>query len=303
MTTSPSEQIPIRTLCSLTGVNAMTLRAWERRYGLIRPLRTPKGHRLYTHDHVALVRRVLALIDRGVPISRVGEALDASSASHEKPRGRGPWREHLDRMTAAITRFDEVELDRIYDEALSLHRIEQVTGRLLMPLLASLGERWRDLPGGIAEEHFFATYLRNKLGARLHHRDRRRDGPRLLAACAPGDQHEIGLLLFAVEAHAAGFRLVLLGANTPFEEIAIAQRRASCDAVVISSSIDPEIKPFAAALRSLVQQSGVPVFFGGPTAVQHRQAIAATGAVPLGTEIENGIRLIGVTLKRAATAG
>lgn len=296
MSTRTGEQIPIRTLCSLTGVNAMTLRAWERRYGLISPMRTPKGHRLYTHDHVALIRRVLALIERGVPISRVREALGATSASHEKPRGHGPWREQLDRMTAAITRFDEVELDRIYDEALALHPIEHVTGRLLMPLLASMGVRWKDVPGGIAEEHFFATYLRNKLGARLHHRNRRVDGPRLLGACAQGDQHEIGLLLFAVEAHAAGFRTVLLGANTPFAETAIAQRRADCDAVVISSSIDPEIKPFAAALRSLVQKVEAPVFFGGPTAVLHRQAIAATGAVPLGTNIENGIRLIRVTL-------
>ena len=42
------ELYPIRTVSSLTGVNSITLRAWERRYGLIKPVRTPKGHRLYT---------------------------------------------------------------------------------------------------------------------------------------------------------------------------------------------------------------------------------------------------------------
>ena len=54
------DQIPIRAVASLTGVNAVTLRAWERRYGLIRPLRTPSGHRMYTHQHIDQIHRVLA---------------------------------------------------------------------------------------------------------------------------------------------------------------------------------------------------------------------------------------------------
>ena len=105
------EEIPIRTVASVTGVNAITLRAWERRYGLIRPLRTPKGHRLYTHHHVEQIRRVLTLVERGVPISRVRELLDAEPAPRH--RVRGPWPDYLDRMAAAIARFDEVELDRL----------------------------------------------------------------------------------------------------------------------------------------------------------------------------------------------
>ena len=59
----------------------MTLRAWERRYGLIRPMRTPKGHRLYTHQDVERIRRVQALVERGVPISRVRDLLDAKSGT------------------------------------------------------------------------------------------------------------------------------------------------------------------------------------------------------------------------------
>ncbi len=75
------EQFPIRTVSALTGVSTVTLRAWERRYGLLRPVRAPSGHRLYTHANVEEIRRVLALVERGIPVSRVRQVLDAETAS------------------------------------------------------------------------------------------------------------------------------------------------------------------------------------------------------------------------------
>ncbi len=291
--------LPIRTISTLTGVNARTLRAWERRYDLVRPLRTPKGHRLYTHQDVERIRRVLALVERGIRIGRVRDLLDADAAAREQTGAFNPWRDYLDRMAAAIARFDEPELDRIYDEALSIRPIDQITRQLLLPLLVQLGERWQDIPGAIAEEHFFAMHLRSKLGARLQHRTRHAKGPRVLAACAPGEQHEIGLLLFALEAQAQGLRPVLLGADTPLEDVAIAQQRATCDAVVISSSVDPAPGMLEDSLPELVRRARVPVFVGGLTALRHRQAISAAGATPLGVELEDGIRLIVLALARA----
>jgi DNA-binding transcriptional MerR regulator len=286
----PVERLPIRVISSLTGVKPMTLRAWERRYGLIRPQRTPKGHRLYTHQHVERIRRVLTLMERGVPVGRVRDLLDADPLPTAETSG--PWHDYLERMAAAIARFDELELDRIHEEALSLHPIEQVTRRLYLPLLVHLGERWEVIAGGIAEEHFFAMYLRSKLGARLQHRARYAAGPLVLGACAPGEQHEIGLLLFALEANGAGLRTVLLGADTPLEDIAVACNRSGCDAVVVSSSVDPARDFFASALPALVQAAQVPVFVGGRTGARHAAAIAATGAIPLASDLDEGVRVI-----------
>ncbi len=296
MPSTAGAHLPIRTISSLTGVNAITLRAWERRYGLIRPQRTAKGHRLYTHQHVELIRRVLALVDRGVPISRVSALLEAEPETRRTAPDRGPWSDYVERMAAAIARFDEPELDRVYDEALSVHPIEQVTQHAVLPLLVRLGERWKKVAGAIAEEHFFAMYLRSKLGARLQHRMRYAAGPRIVAACAPGEQHEIGLLIFALEAHAAGLRTVLLGADTPLDDIAIAQKRSRSDAIVISSSVDPAPGLVERALPKLVRQANVPVFIGGATAMRHRQALASAGAIVLGKELEDGVRLIKITL-------
>ena len=112
MSNPKNATLPIRKMAALTGVNAVTLRAWERRYGLIRPARTPKGHRLYSPDQVERIRRVVALVERGVPIGRVQDLLDAEPAP-ELPAAAGRWREDLERMATAIARFDERELGRL----------------------------------------------------------------------------------------------------------------------------------------------------------------------------------------------
>lgn len=294
----PSEHVPIRTVSALTGVNSITLRAWERRYGLVRPLRTAKGHRLYTHEHVELIRRVVALLERGIPVSQAREVVEREARAASATVETGPWRDFRDRMLAAIARFDEPELDLVYEEALSIHPVDTVTRRVLLPLLAVVGERWLTMPGGIAEEHFLATYLRSKLGARLQHSRRQASGPRVLVACWPGEHHEIGMLLFAIEANASGLQTLVLGSDTPMTEIAIAQQRSRCDAVVISSSIDPAREVIDRQLAGLVRELTVPVFVGGGTAIRQRAAITAAGAVPLGRELEDGARLVASHLAR-----
>jgi MerR family transcriptional regulator, light-induced transcriptional regulator len=299
---TPLAQFPIRTVAALTGVKAITLRAWERRYGLIRPGRTGKGHRLYSHGDIEQIRRVLSLLDRGVQISRVGAILAGEERAGKTAASghKGPWHRYLHRFAAAIANFNEDELDAIHDEALLIHPIEHLTKELLLPALARLGERWDGRVGGIAEEHFLASYLRSKLGARLQRPSRYANGPRLLAACAPQEHHEIGLVLFALEARAAGFRIILLGADNPLAEIAAAHQQARSEALVISSSVGTAPWLYEGDLSALVRRVDVPVFVGGATAVTHRKAVIQAGAIPLGTEARNGVAIIMATLGTAA---
>lgn len=298
--TDESELFPIRTVASLTGVNAITLRAWERRYGLIRPVRTDSGHRLYTQVDIDTIHQVVALLDKGVAISQVRHALAGPAASRSRIAEDGPWAGFRERMIAAISQFDENRLEDVYNELLSLYPTDLATRKVLLPLLVELGTRWETAEGSVAEEHFFGVYLRNKLGARFHHRPRHNTGPKLLAACLPGEQHEVGLLLFALAAHDHGFRLVLLGADTPLADLPYAARRAQADAIVLSGSIDPRPGLLDAELSKLATDAGLPVFVGGLTAVRHRDAIVAAGAEPLGSDITAGLKRIGETLAPAA---
>ena len=149
----------------------------------------------------------------------------------------------------------------------------------------------------MAEEHFFSVYLRNKLGARFHHRPRNSRGPRLLCACLPNERHLVGLLLFALTAVECDYRVILLGADLPLDELPLAQKRSDSDCIVLSGSVDPDNATLERELPRLVQRVSVPVVVGGLGSVKHRDAIARAGAVSLGEDIEKGIERLGELLE------
>lgn len=68
----------IREISEITGVKPVTLRAWQRRYSLVQPQRTEKGHRLYTEEHIALIGEIQGWLSKGVPIGKVKAVLESS---------------------------------------------------------------------------------------------------------------------------------------------------------------------------------------------------------------------------------
>jgi DNA-binding transcriptional MerR regulator len=294
----PGSLLPIRTVSSLTGVNAVTLRAWERRYNLITPQRTPKGHRLYTQADVERIRQVLDLLEQGISISQVKPLLDQTPAPPVSGQGEAGevWRDYQQRILGAVAAFDQQALDTLYNDALSLYPAVVVTERLTTPLLRLLGERWRDRATGIAEEHFFSVYLRNRLGARIHHVNQRSSGPLLLLACLPGEQHEIGLLLFALASIDFGYRILVLGANTPLEQLPAVHAQRPCAAIVLSSTSRPARGVLEEGLPALVHQAGIPVLLGGRFTAAQQQKIVDAGAISAGETIGAGLQRLGEVL-------
>ncbi len=307
----PQGLYPIRTLSRLTGVPAVTLRAWERRHGLLTPTRTDKGHRLYSEEDVNRVRQVVALLERGVAVGQAGSLLGSEDGnvlispvarrdSHLGPgsgleggRAGDPWPGYVEAMLAAARRFDTAVLDGIYNDALSLYPIDRVSRHLTCPVLERLGADWPDQEASIAREHFFANFLRNKLGARFHHLNGLARGPRLVAACPTGERHELGLLQFALAAASQGYRLILLGADVPEEEIAAAVRMAAARAVVLSISSQAEPGTLARQVGTLVALAAVPVLVGGAAADQWPQQILASGGQVLGTDFSQALQRLG----------
>jgi DNA-binding transcriptional MerR regulator/methylmalonyl-CoA mutase cobalamin-binding subunit len=289
-----SEYFPMRTVSAITGVNPVTLRAWERRYGLIVPTRTAKGHRIYSQNDIDLINRILGLLDRGISIGQASHSLGKNtveSAARQQEQDN-PWLAYQERAIDAVLHFDENRLDSIYNQALALYPIDIVTERLLIPVLITLGKRWEDAEGSISEEHFFGAFMRNKLGARFHHRHKKTSGKKLLVCCLPGEHHEIGVMLFSLAAHDHGYRLVYLGPNMPLQELATTARRAGCDAIVLSGSVTPQKALLARELPRLVNDAGCPVFMGGASSVRCSDAIEQAGAVPLGSDIRTSMKRI-----------
>jgi len=289
----PQGLFPISTVSTMTGVNPVTLRAWERRYGLIKPNRTESGHRLYSDEDVERIKLILQLIDEGIAISRVKEALKIASEDQQKDLdGSSHWTQYQEDMLRGVNNFDEAVLEATYNEAMSLYPVDVVTKQLLLPLLEKLGQRWMHVSTGVAEEHFFSVFMRNKLGARFHHQNQKNRGPRLIAACLPGEQHEFGLLLFSLAAHARGYRIILLGADMPIEQLAEVVHRSNSDGVVLSSSVTIEEEKLHTQLKKLIEDTNVPVWVGGKTSDRLSDEIESSGAHVLGHDLIVGMHKI-----------
>jgi len=279
--------IPIRQLSELTGVAATTLRAWERRYGLLNPQRTNKGHRLYSQDDIALVNNVVTQLQGGMSISEAARRQREPDENQPQPPSipsshRHQWSIFQRRLLHAIELFDEAKLDACYNEALSQYPFGLVSEALIIPTLTSLGDRWQQRPHGIAEEHFFSVYLRNKLGARLHHETSRKHGSRLLIACLPGEFHEIGVLLFTIEVLGHGYRPLYLGANAPLATLPGVANKIGAEAILLSGTTVP-LDGIEAQWPTLAQNQ-LPLLVGGQFSIQHAQWIKRHHAIPLGCE-------------------
>jgi len=284
------QQYPIRTASEMTGVNAVTLRAWERRYGLIKPLRTPKGHRLYTLQHINLINRVREKLTSGMSISRIASELFADQ--QDEDTAGDIWHGYCNRMISSISKFDERGMDNVYNEAMTLYPVDIVTDRLIVPLLKQLGELWATNKGRVAEEHFFSIYLRNKIGARLHHQNLQNDGKKIVAACLPGERHEFGILLFALNANSRGYRIVQLGADMPVGELAAVVAISHANAIVLAGSAHADCAQTIRSLKSLTSETTVPVFFGGDAVTACADELAEISVTSLGPNIASSLSLI-----------
>jgi DNA-binding transcriptional MerR regulator len=281
---------PIRKVSELTGINPVTLRAWERRYGLIKPERTPKGHRLYTDEHIQLIRRILDFIDQGISIGQVKNQLSGNGTTLQaidttQAEERDAWQTYRSKMLQAIAEFDDNALDGSYNEALSLYPIELVTRLLLQPMLHELCQRRSSQPLAEVESRFFHTYLRNKLGARYHHQLAHTRGKRLLGACLPNEFSEVELLLFSLKAMTQGYRPVLLGPDLGLQHLPLTINRSHSEALILFGSLEPPIALLQSHLPALVQKLTEPVFVGGTITQTHQAEILQAGAIPLAMDL------------------
>lgn len=275
---------PIRAVSTMTGVNAATLRAWERRYGLIEPSRTAKGHRLYSPSDVARIHRIVELLDSGLPPSQIGAILNTE---RERP-GTGSlpgWKPLRHQLLGCVRQFDEPGLFQVYREALASQPLDDVTENLTVPVLEELGNRWETGKGRVAEEHFFQQFVRNALGSRLFHRSWHPGPMTLITACLPGELHDIGLLLFNLSAESRGFRVVGLGADTPLADLPHVAGAAKAQAVVLSTTCTGITDSAALGLRELVDSLEIPVLIGGRQSETDRRPIEQAGATALGRRI------------------
>lgn len=241
-----------------SGVSAELLRAWERRYGLLRPQRSTGGLRLYSAGDLERVRSMQRHMTEGLA-AREAAAL-AGQATAEAPRRTAfdPGRARAE-FGDALEAFDEPRAQAVFDALLSLATLDALLSDVVIPYLHDLGDRWERGELSVAQEHFASNVLRGRLLG-LARGWGRGGGPRALLACPEGERHDLGLIAFGLALRERGWRIDYLGPDTPVESLEEAARRTDPSVVVLSAVRSEPLEQLAAL------------------ATRHRVAIAGAGA-------------------------
>jgi MerR family transcriptional regulator, light-induced transcriptional regulator len=231
------------------GVSPELLRAWERRYGLLQPLRSDGGFRLYTDEDAERVSRMRRALDEGLSAAEAARL----TLAQVRPAG-GLLDDAQERLLAAAREYDEASVQTVLDEALAGFALATVLGELVLPVLREIGDEWERGALEVGQEHFSSNLIRERLLA-LARLWGRGGGPLAILACAPGERHDIGLIAFGLVLRSHGWRILFLGADTPVSTLEQAVSTTAPRLLVVASMDGALLEAEGPALRRLARRA------------------------------------------------
>ncbi|MFW8625963.1 MerR family transcriptional regulator [Deinococcus sp. ME38] len=262
-----------------TGVPATTLRQWERRYGFPHPARNASGYRLYSPGDVAAIQYMQSQLQSGVPASRAAEltvqamagsgpaptpqdraAPEPDRAAPEQGRSGAQWSALL---TQALIDSDTDRAAAVLSEAHTQIPVEVVMTDVISPTMIEIGARWERGEITVAHEHQATAFLRSRISGLMDVAGVQAGfGPLVVAACAPQEQHELGLMMLTLALRRRGVRVAYLGANVPLGDLAVYARQREARAVLLALNGPWALESTLEHLRDL-DGLNVPLFVGG----------------------------------------
>ena len=281
-----------------SGVGIPLLRAWERRYGVVSPVRTPAGYRLYDEEAIERLRAMRQLVEAGwSPRDAAPRVLAAGSdqlrVMQRPPRegageaGSSPEGARLvQEIAAAASGMRQDELEAALDAAFASARFEPVMEEIVFPALTEIGDSWARGELDVGAEHAASAAVLRRLGSAFLAAGNPPDGPLVVVGLPPAAQHELAALAFATAARRAGLRVVYLGANVPVESWLASVRDTSATAVTLGAAMLRDAKS-AGAVFAAMSRSAPDVLraVGG----RHADSVAANGHLVLPPRLSDAV--------------
>jgi DNA-binding transcriptional MerR regulator/methylmalonyl-CoA mutase cobalamin-binding subunit len=244
MRSEETDTFPLRTVSRLTGLSPDLIRAWEKRYGVVSPVRGSRGARLYSRDDIDHLRSLARAVASGRAIGDVAR-LDreqvrrlAETTAPEVDAPTAPARaagDHVvERALAAIETYDDVLLRTELGDALAIMGPARFVVDVGTPLLTVVGERWHAGGFSIAQEHMATAALRGFLHSAISSRRSRTDHPSVMLATTSGEKHEGGLLTVALLLLEQRVEIAYLGPEIPAADIVSAAKALGVSVVALS---------------------------------------------------------------------
>jgi len=253
-------------LARRAGIPPATLRAWERRYGIVTPTRTEAGYRLYGERDEQRIKRMVELITRGIAPAEAASRVLADDRAADSDADGQALRQAVDsealraRLLEQLIDYDEAAAHATIDRAIAAYGVEALLTELILPVVRRMGELWVDQEVTIGQEHFASHLIRGRVMP-LARGWGSGDGPLALLACPAGEEHDLALAAFGLLLRERGWRVAFLGADTPAETLRGAAERLDPEIVVLAIT-----DPATAAGLDTELSVGVPVAIAGSAA-------------------------------------
>jgi DNA-binding transcriptional MerR regulator len=272
-----SAHLRIGALSRRVGVSPELLRAWEQRYGLLQPIRSAGGFRLYSTADEARVRVMQRHLDAGVSAAQAARlALTEATPDRGEVVQVGELTRFSTELVRALDLLDGPSAHASLDRLLATFTLQTVLRDVVLPYLHELGERWERGEASVAQEHFASNLLRGRLLG-LARGWGEGAGPRAVLACAPGELHDLPLIVFGLVLSGRGWVITYLGPDTPLATIQETVADLDARLIVISALTKQRFRATEPQLSELVRQ--VPVALAGAGATE--SLARATGALLL----------------------
>lgn len=276
----------LKAVINEVGLNPATLRAWERRYGLVKPKRSTGGHRLYTRQDIDMLKWLIERQKEGLSISSAAEMwksqqLDKHEISQPiqtqtqiSATGETILDELREKWLSACLDFDDQTANQTLDQAFSVASPEMILSRVLQNGLALIGERWYAGSISVQQEHFATAIAIRRVNALLAGTAKPTRSGRILVACPPGEDHEFILLMITYFLKRRGWDVVYLGSNVPLKNLD-ATIRLTSPILFLSAAQTLNTVASLRTMSEYIVTQGIPLAYGGrffnqvPTATQY----------------------------------
>ena len=305
---------PIRTVSEISGVNSITLRAWERRYDLFKPQRSAKGHRLYSEKDIIRIQQVLALLAKGVSIGRVAKVINENHTETDLPDLLSPEQENTniseltdkqcivyrDELLKKISTYDVTTLEGFHHELMSNHSIESISNKLIIPVLTILNENAKQLPSLSSEYHFYRVFILYRLGGLCLKTSIHNKGRKLLLMGLEDANCDVEMLLFAMPLLQKGFQIVTLGCNVSLDSIPMSLLSSKAEGLLIYSNTSDTDNTTTKALNTIVNNISHPVFVNQQQSSELEQHLENAGVLILPSTTNDQTILINKNINKTA---
>lgn len=215
----------IKAVSKLLGIQPGTLRAWERRYHFIEPIRNDSGHRLYTEKHMQILKWLIDKTDQGFTISQAVSLLESTDKVEgnvlETKQNNEQTFKIVNELLDALLEFNGNKAQMLISQAFSMYTIEQTVVDVLGTILVQIGDKWERGEITSAHEHFASSIIMARISSIMHTIPTSELLPKALTVCAPGEKHEFGLLIFTIFLKRKGYETVYLGGSVADNDLFI----------------------------------------------------------------------------------